>query len=83
MTCTDMGYRKIVQEIESREKCLCILVNNAGIAAEKTETKGESAEQLKEFWFEPTRYALDGSFVSLELTCVALMNGPISTRPTS
>lgn len=47
--------RKIVQEIESREKCLCILVNNAGIAAPKANTSGErSAEQVKKEFFDPT-----------------------------
>ncbi|KAF2116522.1 hypothetical protein BDV96DRAFT_491133 [Lophiotrema nucula] len=48
------GVKKIVSEIESREKCLCILINNAGIAAEKTETTAETAEQLKENLFDPT-----------------------------
>jgi len=49
------GVKKIVQEIESREKCLCILVNNAGIAPGKTNTSGErSAEKVKEEFFEPT-----------------------------
>jgi NAD(P)-dependent dehydrogenase (short-subunit alcohol dehydrogenase family) len=47
--------RKIYKEIESREKCLCILVNNAGIAAPKTDTSGEkSAEEAKEAFFGPT-----------------------------
>ncbi|KAF1997671.1 NAD(P)-binding protein [Amniculicola lignicola CBS 123094] len=49
------GVKKIVQEIESREKCLCILVNNAGIAPEKTNTSGErSAEQVRNEFFDPT-----------------------------
>jgi NAD(P)-dependent dehydrogenase (short-subunit alcohol dehydrogenase family) len=47
--------RKIVSEIESREKCLCILVNNAGIAAPKTDTSGEkTAEEVREKFFDPT-----------------------------
>lgn len=50
-----MFCRKIVQEIESREKYLDILVNNAGIAPGKTDTSGEkSAQQTKEDFFEPT-----------------------------
>jgi len=49
------GVKKIVQEIESREKYLDILVNNAGIAPGKTDTSGEkSAQQTKEDFFEPT-----------------------------
>jgi NAD(P)-dependent dehydrogenase (short-subunit alcohol dehydrogenase family) len=47
-------YRKLVKEIESREKCLCILVNNAGIAPGKTDTSVESAEELKKNLLEPT-----------------------------
>jgi len=46
--------RKIVKEIESREKCLCILVNNAGIAAPKTETTAETPEGLRKNLLEPT-----------------------------
>lgn len=52
-TCTD-NDRKIVQEIESREKCLCILVNNAGIAPEKTETSHETPEEMRENLLGPT-----------------------------
>ncbi|KAF2804342.1 NAD(P)-binding protein [Mytilinidion resinicola] len=49
------GVRKLVEEIEKREKCLCILVNNAGIAAEKTKVDGEmSAEEVRKNLFDPT-----------------------------
>ncbi|KAF2178699.1 short-chain dehydrogenase [Zopfia rhizophila CBS 207.26] len=48
------GVKKLVQEIESREKCLCILVNNAGVAAPKTSTKAESTEELRKNLLEPT-----------------------------
>ena len=47
--------RKIYQEIESREKCLCILVNNAGIAAPKADTSGEkTAEEVRKEFFDST-----------------------------
>lgn len=46
--------RQLVKEIESREKCLCILVNNAGIAAGKTATQAESVEELRKNLFDPT-----------------------------
>jgi NAD(P)-dependent dehydrogenase (short-subunit alcohol dehydrogenase family) len=46
--------RKLVKGIESREKCLCILVNNAGIAPGKTDTSVGSAEELKKILLEPT-----------------------------
>ncbi|KAF2689548.1 NAD(P)-binding protein [Lentithecium fluviatile CBS 122367] len=48
------GVLKIVKEIESREKCLCILVNNAGIASSKTETTADTAEELRKNLLEPT-----------------------------
>ncbi|OAK98130.1 short chain dehydrogenase/reductase [Phaeosphaeriaceae sp. SRC1lsM3a] len=51
---TKDGVQKLVKEIESREKCLCILVNNAGIAADKTSTSVESSEELKKNLLEPT-----------------------------
>ncbi|KAF2639378.1 NAD(P)-binding protein [Massarina eburnea CBS 473.64] len=48
------GVQKIVKEIESREKCLCILVNNAGIAAPKTATTADTPEELRKNLLEPT-----------------------------
>ncbi|KAH4054442.1 hypothetical protein HBH49_080340 [Parastagonospora nodorum] len=51
---TKAGVQKLVKEIESREKCLCILVNNAGIAPGKTSTDVESAAELKKNLLEPT-----------------------------
>jgi len=48
------GVAKLVKEIESREKCLCILVNNAGIAAGKTSAEGKNAEEVRENLFDPT-----------------------------
>lgn len=48
------GVQKIVKEIESREKCLCILVNNAGIAAPKTETDADTPEGLRKKLLDPT-----------------------------
>lgn len=45
---------KLVKEIEQKEGCLCILVNNAGIAPGKTTADGKDAEELKRNLFEPT-----------------------------
>ncbi|KAJ7821897.1 hypothetical protein B0H14DRAFT_3089072 [Mycena olivaceomarginata] len=44
----------LVREIDAREKCLCILVNNAGIASGKTAPEGKDAEELKSNLFDPT-----------------------------
>ncbi|KAJ7340662.1 hypothetical protein DFH08DRAFT_704318 [Mycena albidolilacea] len=48
------GVEQLVQEIDAREKCLCILVNNAGIASGKTAPEGKDAEELKSNLFDPT-----------------------------
>ncbi|KAJ7790581.1 hypothetical protein B0H14DRAFT_3115543 [Mycena olivaceomarginata] len=48
------GVEQLVREIDAREKCLCILVNNAGIASGKTAPEGKDAEELKSNLFDPT-----------------------------
>ncbi|KAJ6602630.1 hypothetical protein DFH09DRAFT_1019764 [Mycena vulgaris] len=47
------GVQQLVKEIESREKCLCILVNNAGVASSKTSPDAKDAAELKKNWFDP------------------------------
>ncbi|EXJ54507.1 gluconate 5-dehydrogenase [Cladophialophora yegresii CBS 114405] len=39
--------KKLVSEISSKEKCLCILVNNAGISGNTQQTEAESADEMK------------------------------------
>ncbi|PSR82510.1 hypothetical protein BD289DRAFT_371188 [Coniella lustricola] len=43
---------KLVKEIEAREKCLCILVNNAGISSNTVTTESKSAEEMKQHLFD-------------------------------
>ncbi|KUJ06245.1 NAD(P)-binding protein [Mollisia scopiformis] len=43
---------KLVKEIESREKCLCILINNAGIAGNTQQTEAKTAEEMKKNLFD-------------------------------
>lgn len=43
---------KLVKEIESREKCLCILVNNAGISSDTVTTETNTAQEMKENLFD-------------------------------
>jgi NADP-dependent 3-hydroxy acid dehydrogenase YdfG len=38
---------KLVKEIKSREKYLCILINNAGIAGNTQQTEAKTAEEMK------------------------------------
>jgi NAD(P)-dependent dehydrogenase (short-subunit alcohol dehydrogenase family) len=42
----------LVKEISSREKCLCILINNAGINSETFPTEADSAEEMKKNLFD-------------------------------
>ncbi|KAI1080138.1 hypothetical protein F5B20DRAFT_540931 [Whalleya microplaca] len=42
----------LVKEIESREACLCILVNNAGISGPTMQTEAQTAEEMKKNLFD-------------------------------
>ncbi|KAL9632065.1 MAG: hypothetical protein Q9164_005546, partial [Protoblastenia rupestris] len=44
---------RLVKDIESREKCLCVLINNAGVATSKQEPRGETGEDFRKNLFEP------------------------------
>lgn len=46
------GIASLVSEIEKREKCLCILINNAGISANTFQTEASSAEEMKANLFD-------------------------------
>jgi len=43
---------RLVKEIESKEKSLCILINNAGIAGNTQTTEAKTAEEMKKNLFE-------------------------------
>lgn len=47
------GIARLVKEIESREKCLCVLINNAGIVESNQAPKGETGEDFKSNLFDP------------------------------
>ncbi|RVX67006.1 hypothetical protein B0A52_09220 [Exophiala mesophila] len=44
--------KKLVDTISSKEKCLCILINNAGIALNTQETEAKSAEEMSKNLFD-------------------------------
>lgn len=44
--------RKLVKEISSKEKCLCILINNAGIEINSQQTEAKTAEEMSKNLFE-------------------------------
>lgn len=46
------SIRDLVREIEKREKCLCILINNAGIELNTQQTEAESTREMSKNLFE-------------------------------
>ncbi|GAB0139241.1 hypothetical protein EsDP_00007454 [Epichloe bromicola] len=51
------GIQSLLKEIESREKCLCILVNNAGISGGKTfDDEAKSAKSLQSTLFNDSSF---------------------------
>ena len=44
--------KRLVKEIESREKCLCILINNAGINAHTQQVEAKTAEEMSKNLFD-------------------------------
>lgn len=62
LTC-DVGNKddiaNLVKEISSRESCLCILVNNAGINTSTVSTEAKSAEEAKKNLFDTEKATFD------------------------
>lgn len=53
------SIRSLVKEISSREKCLCILINNAGIELNTQQTEAEHSQEMKENMFEDENETFD------------------------
>ena len=51
--------KALVSEISSKEKCLCILVNNAGISMNTQQTEAKSAEEMKKNLFDDENETYD------------------------
>ncbi|KAI6775045.1 hypothetical protein HG530_001803 [Fusarium avenaceum] len=46
------GIQKLYEEYSSREDCLCILVNNAGISSTSFQVEADSAQEMRQNLFE-------------------------------
>jgi NAD(P)-dependent dehydrogenase (short-subunit alcohol dehydrogenase family) len=46
------GIQKLYEEYSSKENCLCILVNNAGISSNSFQVEADSAQEMKENLFD-------------------------------
>jgi len=44
--------KRLVSDISAKEKCLCILINNAGIALNSQQTEAKTAEEMSKNLFE-------------------------------
>ncbi|KFY28319.1 hypothetical protein V491_00531 [Pseudogymnoascus sp. VKM F-3775] len=51
--------RQSVKEIESREKCLCTLINNAGVSGNTLETEAKTADEMKKNLFNAENSTCD------------------------
>lgn len=57
---TKLGVKALVDNIASRERCLCILVNNAGISSTSGEiSEAKSAEELRQSLFDSGHSTFD------------------------
>lgn len=43
---------RMYEEIKKKEKCVCILINNAGIASNTLQTEAKTAEEMKANLFD-------------------------------
>jgi len=51
--------KNLVKEISSKEKCLCILINNAGIALNSQQTEAKTAEEMSDNLFNDENETFD------------------------
>ena len=52
-------FRRLAQEVETKEEALHLLINNAGIYSASQEPKGENASQARENLFDPPNATFD------------------------
>lgn len=50
---------RMYEEIKSKEKCVCILINNAGISSNTVQTEASSADEMRKNCFEDEKNSFD------------------------
>lgn len=63
---------RLVKEVESREPCLCILVNNAGISSETVQPESSSATEMKQNLFDTSKTTAQDWLATYETDVVSL-----------
>lgn len=53
------SIRELVKEIQSREKCLCILINNAGVELNTQQTEAETTKEMSKNLFDDENETFD------------------------
>lgn len=51
--------QRLVKEVSSREKCLCVLINNAGISSHTQEVEAKTAEEMSRNLFDDEKATFD------------------------
>jgi NAD(P)-dependent dehydrogenase (short-subunit alcohol dehydrogenase family) len=63
---------RLVKEIEEREPCLCILINNAGISSETVQPESSSATEMKQNLFDTSKTTTHDWLATYETDVVSL-----------
>ncbi|KAL2198871.1 hypothetical protein P885DRAFT_59418 [Corynascus similis CBS 632.67] len=63
---------RLVDEISAREKCLCILVNNAGVSSETVQPESESADEMRRNLFDTSKTTAQDWLNAYETDVVSL-----------
>jgi len=63
---------RLVEEISSREKCLCILVNNAGISSETVQPESGSAAEMRQNLFDTSKSTAEDWLATYQADVVSL-----------
>ena len=66
------GIAQLAKDIESKEKCLCVLINNAGIVRGNQKAEGSTGQEFKDNLFEPESANFDNWAAEYKTNVVSL-----------